>query len=167
MLTFLESFDVVVTVDMLAKPLVAIFCGAVLGWNREAAGRAAGLRTQSLVALGSCIFTMSAFQVALDFPETDVDPVRILAGIVGGIGFLGAGSIVHSGHTIEGVTTAATVWMSGAIGIVCGIGWYEMAVISLVLTIGTLIGLDRLAHVLAPKRKSRVITAEDRPTPLP
>ncbi|WP_153555485.1 MgtC/SapB family protein [Roseimaritima sediminicola] len=142
------NFDV----GMFVKPLLAIVCGAMLGLNRERRGRAAGLRTQTLVALGSCVFTMSALLLVERYPEANYDPIRVVAGIVGGIGFLGAGSIIQSGRSVRGVTTAATVWLSGAIGIVCGIGWYEMAAITLTFTMITLIGLGKLSHRIEGKR---------------
>src|SRR5690606_16706610 len=82
-------------------------------------------------------------------PETQVDPTRVLQGVVGGIGFLGAGSIIHSRGTVEGVTTAATVWVAGAIGAGCGLGNYVLVAILVGFCFLTLVVLGRIGHSVA------------------
>lgn len=134
--------------DLILRPAVACVCGGLLGWNREAQGRPAGLRTQILVCLGACIFSMVTLELhrvmRQEFPETNSDPIRVIAGIVGGIGFLGAGSIIRSEGRVKGVTTAATVWVVGAIGIACGAGQFRLAWVTVGFTAITLIGLGWL-----------------------
>ena len=143
--------------DMLLNPLVAAFCGAMLGWNRELKGRAAGLRTQTLVCLGACVLTMTALELAARYPDSNFDPLRAVSGIAGGLGFLGAGSIVQAGGSVKGVTTAATVWISGTIGLTCGIGWYPMAAITMVLTLVTLSCLGIFTHFIEKERRPRPV----------
>ncbi len=103
--------------------LLAIALGALIGFQRELRHRPAGLRTHMLVSLGATIFTV----ISLSF---DIEPARVAAGIVAGIGFLGAGSIIaHKGH-IRGITSAATLWVVAAIGLSVGVGEYVIAIIS-------------------------------------
>jgi putative Mg2+ transporter-C (MgtC) family protein len=105
--------------SQLALVLVAIVGGAIVGAEREAKEKTAGLRTMILVALGSAVFT----QVSMLIGDGYGDPGRIAAQIVTGIGFLGAGTILHSAHAIRGMTTAATIWAVAAIGMVAGAGY--------------------------------------------
>jgi putative Mg2+ transporter-C (MgtC) family protein len=121
------------------RPVTAIVLGMMLGWNRELRGRAAGLRTQMLVSLGACVFTISALHLFEAYPDSRLDPIRVVSGIVGGIGFLGAGSVIQARGEIRGVTTAATVWISGATGLACGLGLYQLAIINVSLCLLTLI----------------------------
>ncbi len=90
------------TLELFLRPLAACILGAVIGWNRELKKHPAGLRTQILVALGSCSFTLSALELTNimreQYLQQNSDPVRVIAGIVGGIGFLGAGSIIQQGE---------------------------------------------------------------------
>ncbi|MFB5625044.1 MAG: MgtC/SapB family protein [Nitrosopumilus sp.] len=116
----------IVDIEIVLKLLIAIGLGAMIGFERELKHRPAGLRTHMLVSLGATIFTISS----LSF---DVEPARIAAGIVAGIGFLGAGNIIaHKGH-VQGITSAATLWVVAGIGLSVGIGEYFIAVVSSVL----------------------------------
>ena len=128
--------------DIIVRLGAALLCGAVMGWEREARGKAAGFRTNMLVALGSAAFTLLSLKIAAfnGGPDLRFDPIRAMQGVIGGIGFLGAGAIIRSGGSIHGMTTAATIWVVGAIGIACGIGAYDIAIVSsvfcfLVLTV--------------------------------
>src|SRR5512136_1183018 len=96
----------------------AVCCGAIVGTERERQDKPAGLRTLILVCLGSAVFTM----VSYAFTTTTGDSGRVAAQIVTGIGFLGAGAILHSRTTVSGMTTAAAIWMMAAIGITVGAG---------------------------------------------
>ncbi|HEY5909281.1 MAG TPA: MgtC/SapB family protein [Verrucomicrobiae bacterium] len=98
--------------------LAAILCGAIVGTEREREDKPAGLRTLILVCLGSAVFTM----VSYAFTTTTGDSGRVAAQVVTGVGFLGAGAILHSRTTVSGMTTAAAVWMMAAIGITVGVG---------------------------------------------
>ena len=109
--------------ESLIKLILALGLGALIGFERQLKHRPAGLRTHMLVSIGATIFTL----VSLSF---DIEPARIAAGIVAGIGFLGAGSIIaHKGH-VRGITSAATLWVVAAIGLAVGIGQYWIAIIS-------------------------------------
>jgi putative Mg2+ transporter-C (MgtC) family protein len=103
----------------LVLALASVACGAIVGSEREQRDKPAGLRTLILVCLGSAVFTMASFI----FTTTTGDSGRVAAQIVTGIGFLGAGAILHSKTTVSGMTTAATVWVTAAIGVTVGGGY--------------------------------------------
>lgn len=103
--------------------ILAIALGALIGFERELKHRPAGLRTHMLVILGATVFTI----ISLSF---DIEPSRIAAGIVTGIGFLGAGSIIAQKGHIRGITSAATLWVVAGIGLSVGVGQYLIAIIS-------------------------------------
>ena len=116
MLDFWGSFDL----EILAQLIISVALGAIIGFERELKHRPAGLRTHMLVCLGATIFTI----ISLSF---DIDPARIAAGIVAGIGFLGAGNIIaHKGH-VRGITSAATLWVVAGIGLSVGMGEFIIA----------------------------------------
>ena len=109
------------------KIILSTALGSALGWQRHHMGKAAGLRTYALVALGSTIFTILSYNIGSG------DPGRIAAQIITGIGFIGAGTILHKKNGIEGLTTAAGLWATSAIGMAVGFGWYWQAVIASIL----------------------------------
>jgi len=133
--------DVLLWVEPAFRPVIAIVLAAVLGVDRSLKDRPAGLRTHMLVALGSASFTLAALAVTSMLQPggaSQGDPSRVIQGIVGGIGFLGAGSIIRSGESVQGITTAATIWVVGAIGVACGVGSYGIAATTTLLAFLTL-----------------------------
>ena len=117
--------------EIAARLGAAVLAGGVLGWEREVQDKPAGLRTHMMVSLGSALPIVAALQflalVSADSSLLQSDPFRIVQGIMGGIGFLGAGAIIQSRRWVHGLTTAATIWVSAAIGVVCGFGYYKLA----------------------------------------
>ncbi len=113
---------------------VAFVLGAMVGMERERRERPAGLRTHVLVSLASCLAMMMSIMVAGE----KSDPGRIAAGVLTGIGFLGAGTIIRHGNVVRGLTTAASIWAAAAIGLAVGMGWYPGALITTVLVVVTL-----------------------------
>ena len=107
--------------------------GLILGIEREYAGKAAGMRTYSLVAMGATIFTIISKFGFSDVAGAGFDPSRVAAQIVTGIGFLGAGVIIFRGVKVEGLTTAAGLWVAAAIGMAIGAAMYEVAIVSAVI----------------------------------
>lgn len=107
--------------------ILATVLGAVVGFEREITHKPAGLRTHMLVCLGSCLFTLVSLY---EFGE---DPARIAAGIVTGIGFIGAGAIIAEQDKVIGITTAASLWATAAIGLTVGVGNYVLAVVATLL----------------------------------
>ncbi len=119
--------------------LAAVLCGAIVGTERERQDKPAGLRTLILVCLGSAVFTM----VSYAFTTTTGDSGRVAAQIVTGVGFLGAGAILHSRTSVSGMTTAAAIWMMAAIGMTIGVGRPVPGVALALLLRGILLGVHR------------------------
>ncbi len=126
------------TWEVTIRLIVAIAIGGVIGWDRQRSDKPAGLRTHMLVALGSASFTLLGFEVGAHLsPRTGdgFDPTRVLQGVIGGIGFLGAGAIIQNRGQVSGITTAASVWVSGALGAAAGVGAFVLAGISTVMAL--------------------------------
>jgi len=119
--------------EFVLKVGLAVIAGVFIGAEREYKGKSAGLKTNALVALGSCVFIL----ISLEFRgEQNVDVTRVLGQVVTGIGFIGAGTILHQGTKVEGLTTAATIWCSAGAGCMAAIGMYkELAVITILVII--------------------------------
>jgi len=117
---------------MLLRLLLAAALGAVIGYQRERAGKPAGLRTHVLICVGAALFTIASLYGF----GAGADPARVAAGIVAGIGFLGAGAIMRTGEGIvAGLTTAATIWAVAAIGLAVGAGLYLASAVATALTL--------------------------------
>ena len=134
----------------------AALAGAAVGWERSFFGRAAGLRTHVLVALACATVMVLATHpahVIQAFPHDTLrmDPGRIIQGLMTGVGFLGAGVIVKEGVSIYGLTNAASVWMSAALGIVLGLGYFSAGALATVATLAVLVGL-RWVELTLPRQ---------------
>jgi len=137
--------------QIVVRLLVAALLGGLIGLEREAAKRAAGLRTHTLVSLGSALIMMtSIYMFEVYSGLTPIDPTRIAAQVVSGIGFLGAGTIIRSGPTVSGLTTAATLWVVSAVGLAVGCGFWRAAIFSTVLVLVGLIVFGRVVHRFFP-----------------
>lgn len=125
--------------------ILAIILGGLIGFEREVKKRSAGLRTHILVSLGSCLIMLTSMYVFDIYKDiTTLDPARIAAGIITGIGFLGAGAIIRSGEAVRGLTTAASLWLVAAIGMGIGCGFYLASLVTAVLAIAILFFLGQL-----------------------
>jgi putative Mg2+ transporter-C (MgtC) family protein len=123
--------------EMILRFLLAAGLGAGIGYQRERAGKAAGLRTHILVSSGAALFTLVSIY---GFSGAVVDISRVAAGVVVGIGFIGAGVILRGQREKEvaGLTTAATIWITAAVGLAAGAGMYLISVIAAAVTVGVL-----------------------------
>lgn len=119
-----------IELEMSLRLLLAAFLGGVIGFQREWTGKEAGLRTHMLICLGSALFTALSVYA---FPGSD--PARIASGIATGIGFIGAGVILHRTGGVKGLTTAATIWGVAAIGVAAGSGKYILSAVGCALTL--------------------------------
>jgi len=143
-------------IDMTVRIVLAAVLGALVGLERQIHGRAAGLRTHILVSVGSSLFMVVSILVSETYGHMGtVDPARIAAGVVTGIGFLGAGAIIRSGNSITGLTTAASVWTISAIGLTSGAGFYAPAVITTLVVVVVLI-LSRLEERMEIKKCDKI-----------
>ncbi len=149
-------------IDLAIKLLLATFLSGLVGLEREFHGRAAGLRTHILVCLGATIIMASSqnIQNILAHQNSNsvfrIDPWRIAAGIVTGIGFLGGGTILKSNDLIRGLTTAACIWFIAAIGIVIGLGLYIPAIMGTIVVFLVLVGLDPIGHKIPSVKYSQI-----------
>lgn len=115
------------TLEFLFRILLSVALGAVVGLEREITSKPAGIRTYVLVCMGSCLFTISSFYLIQEESLSSADATRIAAGIVTGIGFIGAGSIIATKGHVRGLTTAASLWVVSAIGLMVGLGNYVLS----------------------------------------
>jgi len=116
--------------DLFLRLLVAAILGSFIGIERELRGKTAGLRTNMLVCIGSALITIVGM-----YGFAGADPARLAAGIITGIGFLGAGAIIAGGKEVHGLTTAASIWVVSAIGVAVGAGLYFIAVVTAILSV--------------------------------
>jgi putative Mg2+ transporter-C (MgtC) family protein len=122
--------------------LLAICCGAAIGFERQLRHKPAGLRTNILICLGAAVFTIISERMAGDKDSI----TRIAAQIVTGVGFLGAGAVIQDRGGIHGLTTAATIWLVASIGMACGAKLYQLAGVSTLIAIIVLVGLRQLEN---------------------
>lgn len=139
---------ITVEADVLAlagRVLIAAALGAVLGLEREWRGKEAGLRTNTLIAIGAALFTA----MSLTFGG---EPARVAAQVVTGVGFLGAGAIMRTGGNVQGLTTAAMIWVNAAIGLACGAGHIRLAAAATLIVLVAMFGLTPLDRYLERRR---------------
>ncbi len=148
MLPVLAPLRELTFLSVVVRFLCATLCGAVIGFERGRTHHTAGLRTHIVVCIGSAS-VMILNQYLLTYFQTPSDPARLGAQVISGIGFLGAGTIVVTGHQrgrqIKGLTTAAGLWASACMGLVVGSGYYEVAIIMCVLLFAVIATLSRLS----------------------
>lgn len=132
--------------ELIRRLLTAALLGALLGFEREIRQKSAGLRTNILIAVGAALFTLMSYEIAAD---GGADPGRLAAQIVTGIGFLGAGAIMRTDSGVQGLTTAATVWVNAAVGVAAGGGEYHLAFIATGVTLAALLVLQPLEMLIA------------------
>ena len=106
---------------------LAAVCGAIIGLEREIRDKAAGLRTHILVCIGACLFGMLGLELTASYRDADI--LRLAQGLLIGVGFLGAGVIMREGASIKGLTTAAGIWVMGAVGLAIGVGSYYIGLV--------------------------------------
>ena len=125
-------------IELAARLGSAVLAGAILGVNRDLHRKPAGLRTLALVCLGSAVVVV----IVESMPQAGADAVsRVIQGVVRGVGFIGAGVILHhdTEHRVEGLTTAASIWLAAALGVACGSGHWITVLLALALTLGVLV----------------------------
>jgi len=148
---FSDVSDVGQATRIVVRLGMAALLGGLLGWEREHAGKAAGVRTHMLVAMGAALFVLVAQQAGM----APADSSRVLQGIIAGVGFLGAGTILKGDaeSQVKGLTTAAGIWLTAAIGVAAGLGREATAVLSTVLALLVLWMIPLLHTLLKPRHK--------------
>ena len=142
------------TSELIFRLLLAAAAGMLLGLERQRGGHPAGARTHLLVAVGACLFTIGGAYGFADVERTGPsDPARIAAQVASGIGFIGAGAILRDGRSTRGITTAATLWISGALGVCVGAGLLWPTLTAVLVVIGSLVTLSGINNLR--KRRAR------------
>ncbi|HYM81504.1 MAG TPA: MgtC/SapB family protein [Candidatus Limnocylindria bacterium] len=136
--------------DLIAM-LVSTVLGTLVGWERQVGRKPAGLRTHVLVCLGSTMFVLITKHAVADIGGPNLDPTRIIHGVITGVGFLGAGSIMRQEGWVQGLTTAASIWMVAAIGVAVGVHAYMLAVVGTGLALVVLEVFRWVERFLAPE----------------
>ncbi|KLO57128.1 MgtC/SapB family protein [Delftia sp. WSY_4] len=151
--TLVEEFsslpDAAEVTRVMVRLLLAALLGGIVGYEREHKGKAAGLRTHMLVAMGAALFVLVPERGGMDI----ADMSRVIQGVVAGVGFLGAGAIIkrHSEEQVQGLTTAAGIWMTAAIGVACGLGREAIALLATLLAIVILVMLPHVVSAPPPQ----------------
>ena len=146
------------TEEFIIRLLVATALGAVIGLDREYRTKAAGFRTHVLVASGSALFMLPSVHGFDDLPKDQMtlrmDPARIAAQVVTGIGFIGAGTIIFQKNVVKGLTTAAGLWVTAAVGMACGVGMYVLAIVSTLLVLICFEAFNFFLHKIRGKKEN-------------
>ncbi len=151
--TLAEEFsslpDAAEVTRVMVRLLLAALLGGIVGYEREHKGKAAGLRTHMLVAMGAALFVLLPERGGMGI----ADMSRVIQGVVAGVGFLGAGAIIkrHSEEQVQGLTTAAGIWMTAAIGVACGLGREAIALLATLLAIVILVMLPHVVSAPPPQ----------------
>ncbi|MEW6008425.1 MAG: MgtC/SapB family protein [Candidatus Omnitrophota bacterium] len=133
--------------QVIIRLILSVILGGLIGVEREMRKRSAGLRTHILVCLGATLIMLTSLYVFDIYKNiAQVDPSRIAAGVITGIGFLGAGAIIQAGDSVRGLTTAATLWIMAAIGMAVGCGFYMAASITTVLVLIVLLAIRSIEY---------------------
>jgi putative Mg2+ transporter-C (MgtC) family protein len=134
--------------ELVLRMVIATLLAGAIGWDREAAEKSAGIRTHMLVGAGAALFVAASILILGDVGAAEGDAVRIPAAIVAGVGFLGAGAIIRSGHSVTGMATAAGIWVTASIGLLVGAGFFVISIAATVFVLlasnGTRIVLQRM-----------------------
>lgn len=153
------------THEFILRVFIAAFLGAIIGFEREYRAKEAGLRTHFLVAMGSALFMILSqygFGEMLGEETVSLDPSRIASQVVTGIGFIGAGTIIFQKHVIKGLTTAAGLWVTSAIGLACGAGMYLLATTATLLVLICLETIYFILHRFGSRSISVTISTDKR-----
>lgn len=134
--------------ETVVKLLLSGVCGALIGWEREVEEKSAGLRTHMLVALGSCLFTILSLE--MESRSGISDPSRVIQGLLIGLGFIAGGVIFREGPSVKGLTTAAGLWILGAVGLAIGMGCYAEGILASLLAF---LVIEAIPHIAGKHRK--------------
>ncbi len=143
--------------QLLTRLLLAAALGALIGFEREWSQKSAGLRTNTLIAIGSALFTMLSIELS---PGGSSDPTRIASQIVTGVGFLGGGAILRTAGSIKGLTTAAMIWVNAAVGMAAGGGHYRAAILGTVVTLVMMRALLPIERLMDRRHERREVPGE-------
>ncbi|MFH0732728.1 MAG: MgtC/SapB family protein [Candidatus Omnitrophota bacterium] len=148
--------------QVLVRLILATILGGAVGLEREIQGRVAGFRTHILVCVGSCLMMLTSIHMFDVYHGlTSIDPARIAAQVVTGVGFLGAGTILRSKATVKGLTTAASLWAIAGVGLAVGSGFYWAAVFTSVIILLSLLFLSKIEAKISKKGRNKETGSQD------
>lgn len=140
--------------EIIIRLVLSLILSGLIGLERQMHRRTAGLRTHILVSLGSCLIMLTSLYIfAIYKNEVPLDPARIAAGVITGIGFLGAGAIIRDREGVKGLTTAASLWVVAGIGLATGCGFYKAALFTTTLALITLFFLRHVERIMFGKEE--------------
>lgn len=140
--------------EIFIRLVLSLILSGLIGLERQMHRRTAGLRTHILVSLGSCLIMLTSLYIfAIYKNEVPLDPARIAAGVITGIGFLGAGTIIREREGVKGLTTAASLWVVAGIGLATGCGFYKAALFTTILALLTLFFLKYIERIMFGKEE--------------
>ena len=157
----LDSIVDVFKLELLLQLGLATLLGGAIGLERELGGKPAGLRTNILICLGSVLYT----KLSITMATGNADPTRVAAQIVTGVGFIGAGTILHARGAVVGLTSAATIWVVAAIGVALGSGYYLEGIATTLAVVVVLAGLGRVEKLVERQSLTSTISIHARPGP--
>ena len=157
---FLEQMVDVFRLELFLQLCLATLFGGAIGLERELGGKPAGLRTNILICIGSVLYTKLSFTMAAG----NADPTRIAAQIVTGVGFIGAGTILHARGAVVGLTSAATIWVVAAIGVALGATFYSEAAVTTLLVLVVLRGLGSVERLVARQSTRSMLSVHAHPS---
>lgn len=143
-------------IELLVRIVVSIILGGIIGLDRERGSHPAGFRTHILVCTGACLMTIVSIQGFIPYTNGPNDPARLAAQIVSGIGFLGAGTIMHKGISVSGLTTAASMWIVAGIGIASGVGMLVLATLTTIL-VRIILASYRLVNYMFKSKQNAIL----------
>jgi putative Mg2+ transporter-C (MgtC) family protein len=147
--------------EIFSRLVLSLILSSLVGLERELHRRTAGLRTHILVSMGSCLIMLTSLHVfAIYKGQVPLDPTRIAAGVITGIGFLGAGTIMRDRAGVKGLTTAASLWVVAAVGLAVGCGFYSAAIFSTLLTLAVLMILRIFEGIILDSDEQRAKTKQ-------
>ena len=142
--------------SMIVRIAVSAILGGLIGVEREIHRHEAGLRTHILVSVGSCLIMLTSMHIFDIYKDiATVDPSRIAANVVTGIGFIGAGAIIRYGMAVKGLTTASSLWIASAVGLAVGIGYYEAAAFATAVALTALLFLRAFGKSLISRKEGK------------
>ncbi|MDD5155317.1 MAG: MgtC/SapB family protein [Candidatus Omnitrophica bacterium] len=140
--------------QILTRLVLCLILSGLIGLERQVHRRSAGLRTHILVSLGSCLIMLTSLYVFDIYKnQANIDPARIAAGVITGIGFLGAGTIIREPSGVKGLTTAASLWVVAGVGLAIGCGFYRAGIYTTVLALAALVFLRYMEQVILGKKE--------------
>lgn len=151
--------------EIVFRFFLAIVLGAVIGLERELRDHPAGLRTHILVSLAASLFTIITFELFHDLRsgsgDSQADPIRVIEAVTAGVSFLAAGTIIQARGKVSGLTTGAAMWLAGAVGVACGLGYYFLAIVTTLMSVVIVVAIRKIEGSYLGTKRPRGLLETD------